>query len=308
MTSIDRPLFLATLVGSLFLAGCSSSESSKPASTSQAWETIIEGDWTMPINEEGYVCARKTVDRDLYVNGFEAIAPPGTHHTLLTMGDPSGPDGVGPCTIFELHALSVFASGVGTDVLNLPKGVAMRIPAGQQLLLNLHLFNTGTAPLSGTSGQRVRLLDESEVTDLAEGILAGPTQISLDPGQTKTTSGTCTMAGDTTLFAVAPHMHVLGIHEKVTAQSSVVGDVVIHDAAYDFEEQSFSVIDPLPMKQGDKVLVDCTHHNTTTNPVIFGESTLSEMCFAGLYRYPAVGGWFICADDFAFPGLPDAGP
>ena len=58
------------------------------------WQTLLTGDWTMPPGTEGYVCARKTTTEDLYVAGFEAIIPPGTHHTLLTMGPPDAPDGV----------------------------------------------------------------------------------------------------------------------------------------------------------------------------------------------------------------------
>ena len=45
---------------------------------------------------------------------------------------------------------------------------------------------------------------------------------------------------------------------------------------------------------GDKVRVECTHNNTTATKVTFGESTLSEMCFAGLYRFPADGSPFMC--------------
>ena len=41
------------------------------------------------------------------------------------------------------------------------------------------------------------------------------------------------------------------------------------------------------MTKGDTVHVECTYQNTTDSPVMFGESTLSEMCFTGLYRYPA---------------------
>ena len=49
------------------------------------WQELITGDWTMPPGEEGYVCARKTVERDMYVTSFAAINPFGTHHTLLTV-------------------------------------------------------------------------------------------------------------------------------------------------------------------------------------------------------------------------------
>ena len=59
---------------------------------SDGWRTLITGEWAMPPGAEGYVCARQTIDEDLYVNGFDAIKPLGTHHTLLTMGAPNAPD------------------------------------------------------------------------------------------------------------------------------------------------------------------------------------------------------------------------
>jgi len=99
---------------------------------------------------------------------------------------------------------------------------------------------------------------------------------------------------DVTIFAVAPHMHKLGVYLKAIGQSSMEGDRVLLDAPYDFDNQSFSIIKPLKMKKGDNVRVECTHDNTTDKAVTFGESTLSEMCFAGLYRYPADGTNFIC--------------
>jgi hypothetical protein len=45
---------------------------------------------------------------------------------------------------------------------------------------------------------------------------------------------------------------------------------------------------------GDKVTVDCTYQNGTDQPAAFGESTLAEMCFAGLYQYPAGSTGFVC--------------
>ncbi len=278
-------------------AGEPGASTSADAGGGDGWQTIITGSWSLMPGTESYTCARITTDQDFYVNGFEAINPKGTHHTLLTMGDADKPDGVIDCSVQELHPLEVFGSGVGTDPLMLPEGVAIHVPKGTQLLLNLHLFNTGEDVITGTSGTRIRTIPQSEVVHVAEGVLAGTVNLDIPPGQTRVSTGYCTMPADTTLVAVAPHMHQIGIYEKVTAQTSGEGDVVIHDAPYSFDEQSFHLIDPLPMAKGDKLRVDCTHKNTTTHEITFGESSLSEMCFAGIYRYPAVGGFFICDDD-----------
>jgi hypothetical protein len=284
-----------------WLVACGSSKTDSAASKltsadAGGWETLITGNWTMPVGKEGYFCARKTVDEDIYVSGFEAINPKGTHHTLLTMGDPDAPDGITTCGAFDNRPLAVFASGVGTNPLEFPKGVALKIAKGTQLLLNLHLFNTGEADLTGLSGTRLHRLAAQDVTEVAEGLLAGTANIDLPPQETKTETGYCTMAADTTIFAVAPHMHKLGIHEKVVTLPTAGASTVLLDADYDFGEQSYRLINPVKLSKGDRVRIDCTYHNTTPNEVKFGESTLTEMCFAGIYRYPAIGAFFGCID------------
>jgi hypothetical protein len=248
----------------------------------------------MPSGMEGYVCVRQTINEDLYVDGFDAIKPLGTHHTLLTMGAPSAADGVTTCNAGTNGPLSVFGSGVGTALLEFPTGVALKIAKGSQLLLNLHLFNVGTDTLTGLSGTRVHTVPQDAVVHLAEGLLAGTISLNIPPGQTTLHIGHCTMSNDVTLFAVAPHMHKLGIHEKVVAEPASANEVVLLDAPYDFNQQSYQLIPALNLAKGDRVRVECTHHNTTNQTVTFGQSTLSEMCFAGIYRYPADGSSFTC--------------
>lgn len=279
------------------LSACGGSDADQPRSKDElgTWKTLISGDWTLPASSEGYTCVRQTVQEDLFVSGFDAIKPLGTHHTLLTMGDPDGqPDGISKCTAGTNHMRSAFGSGVGTNPIHFPPGIAMKIPKGTQLLLNLHLFNTSSSDLSGTSGTRIQTMPESEVEQIAEGILAGTIALSIPPGETTKHTGTCTMSSDATLFAVAPHMHQLGIYERVVAESSLEGTRVLYDGPYRFDEQSYTMIPALRVAKGDTISVECTHHNTTSALVKFGESTLSEMCFAGLYRYPADGSVFIC--------------
>jgi hypothetical protein len=102
------------------------------------------------------------------------------------------------------------------------------------------------------------------------------------------------MTHDVTLFSVAPHMHQLGTYMKVVAEPAGSDEVVLHDGPYDFTEQRYYSIDPLELAQGDTVRVECTHTNTTDHLVTFGDSSLAEMCFAGIYRYPADGDAFPC--------------
>jgi hypothetical protein len=181
--------------------------------------------------------------------------------------------------------------------------VGVFLPKGTQLLLNLHLFNTTDSDLEGTSGTEIRVVSASDIQHEAEAILMGPTfTLSIPPG-TSTNTGSCTQNGDVTFISVGPHMHQLGTHMKVTAESSVEGTKVIHDGAYSFYEQNAYPIEPsIQMKQGDKVKVECTYENNTGSTVSFGDSSTEEMCFATIYRYPALGATFgiVCDDGVSF--------
>jgi Copper type II ascorbate-dependent monooxygenase, C-terminal domain len=258
------------------------------------WRTLLMGDWIMPSGTEGYVCLRKTVDEDLFVTEFDAINPNGTHHTFLSMGEVGAPDGIEPCSAGTNNPRQIFGSGIGSAPLAFPKGVAINIQKGTQLVLNLHLFNTGDGDLIGSSGTRIRTVLPADASILAEHLLAGTLGVDLPPLQTTPTTGYCTMSADATIFAVTPHMHKLGVYAKIVAERAVGGEAVLYDGPYDFEQQKYHPIEPVAVQKGDRVRVECKHNNTTAERVTFGESTLEEMCFAGIYRYPADGSHFMC--------------
>ena len=90
--------------------------------------------------------------------------------------------------------------------------------------------------------------------------------------------------------AMVRHMHQYGTHLTVTAQGAG-GDRVVFDEDYSFDDQRhFPLAPELKMKAGERVRVDCTYKNTTSESVGFGDSSLQEMCFAGLFTYPASSG------------------
>lgn len=265
--------------------------------TPQSWQPLIEGSWTIPPGQEKYYCVRKTVTQDTYITAFNALSPVGTHHTVLSVGEPNGPDGMTECNSLQNHKVLIYASGVGATPLEMPDRVAVKVAAGQQLLINLHLFNTSDLPLSGTSGTQVRLADPA-TPDLqyAEAVLMGPINLDIQPGP-QVQKGGCLAKNDAQIFAVAPHMHTLGTHMKVTAHSAQAGPVVLLDAPYDFEVQTVHrLAAPVAVKQGERIAVDCSYDNTTGKPVKWGESTNDEMCFAITFQYPAQGHSLACTD------------
>lgn len=251
------------------------------------WMTLVEGDWRLSGGEEAYYCARATVRETLWISGFEAIAPEGTHHTVLTVGSPDRPDGMERCGVGTNRDEMIYGSGVGTTPLDMPRGVAVRIPAGQQVLVNLHLYNTRRSDLRGTSGVRVRTVPERSVENEAEAVLMGTEAIFI-PGRARNhvINGYCEMEGDATIFAIMPHMHMFGVRMRVEH-----GGEVLYDRPYTFDDQQFRDVSPMRnARRGQRVNVRCTYDNPTASTVTFGESSDDEMCYAVTYRYPPVGG------------------
>ena len=52
----------------------------------------------------------------------------------------------------------------------------------------------------------------------------------------------------------------------------------------------------MPVVGGDRLKVACTYTNTSASTVTFGDSSNQEMCFTGMYFFPARGaGIFDCS-------------
>ncbi len=249
------------------------------------FEVLLDGSWEIPVGTEFYKCVRLTVAEDTYISSFRAIGPVGTHHTVVSVGPPNAPDGITTCGANDNHPSMIFGSGIGPAEFHFPEGVGVKIPAGQQILLNLHLFNASDAPLTGTSGTEVVLTTADKIQHEAESVLAGSVSINLPAGEETEVVGNCTIEQEITVLTVAPHMHQLGTHMKIEALRAD-GNMVVHDGAYDFEDQKLYTFEPFTMQQGDKMKVTCSYNNTTASRVNFGDSSNSEMCFGGFYRYP----------------------
>jgi hypothetical protein len=125
--------------------------------------------------------------------------------------------------------------------------------------------------------------------------MAARFSLNIPPGESSAI-GTCLMNGDATLISVSPHMHMMGSHMKVWAESSTAGDVTLLDAPYDFDQQTVELLpNEIPMQAGDALKVECTWNNTGSTTLQFGDSSDQEMCIAGVYRYPPRGGGIFCA-------------
>jgi hypothetical protein len=115
---------------------------------------LVSGDFTVPPGAEMHVCVRKTLSTAIEYGEARVTNPAGVRDAVVSAGDPSGPDGVVPCTAAQAHIVSIV--GLGTDLLRAPAGKAYRIEAGQQVLLDLHVVNPTASPITGHATTEVR--------------------------------------------------------------------------------------------------------------------------------------------------------
>jgi hypothetical protein len=258
--------------------------------TDPGYQTLISTPWTLDANSEKYLCLRVTMTQDVWIKTIQPIAPVGTHHGVLMLAaTPTVADGLTECSSM-LTDPAIYASGVGTTSLDFPDGVGLHIQAGEQLFLNLHLFNASDSTLSGTSGIEYIAADPMSIVHEAASVLIGAAnKASVPVGLGVTLKFECTPPADTTIFAVAPHMHLLGTHLNATYTPMGGAATTLADLDYSFDDQKFRTITPLVTSPKGKYDVTCTYDNESGSPVAFGESTTQEMCFAMTYVYPPPG-------------------
>lgn len=278
-----------TATTSATTTGAGGAEGTGGGGGSSELQTLISADWSLEPGTEIYLCSRVTLDEDTWISEFHPVIPLGTHHTVVTLDDSGKPDGTAECTsAAEGGDRSIYGTGVGTQPLIMPDGVAVKIAAGDQVVLNLHLFNASPDTLTGTSGIEYKEADPAEIEREASSHLWGPIGFVIDPNGTTTDSATCTLQEDLELFAILPHMHQTGVHLRFFYAPPGGEEAVLFDRDYDFDSQEMQMYEPIvQLEAGGTITTECTWDNPTDETLTFGQSSNEEMCFAGLWGIPA---------------------
>jgi hypothetical protein len=252
---------------------------------------LVSSDYSIPSGNEFYQCQQVTLPNDIYVVKIIPISPLGVHHEVLAIDPSNKADGKTVCQAIGTNWTPLFASGVGSPSLTMPDKVALKVAAGQHIVLNLHLFNATPSTITGTAALDVVVANDGAGYQLAGVPFVGNITFTVGPGMT--VNGQCTVSNPTSYFAVFPHMHTTGKHMKVWTESTSGGSTTVWDNDYLFNEQKFGEYPnwmgpaKIDLNQGDKIKVTCTYGANGIGKQ-FGESTNDEMCFAISYVYPAI--------------------
>jgi hypothetical protein len=287
------------------------SDAGSDAAIPPGWDMLISRSWSLSFGgDEAFKCVRMKVDEDTWISGFKPVAPTGTHHSLLTL-DPvttqTGNFDCDPAAGFDPVAdRLLYASGYDTNELVFPQGVAVHIPAGSYITLNLHVLASGDFGIHGTSGVLVQKVERSQVVHEIDATFAGARNINFAAdGMDHLVTGGCAAPDTWHVFALWPHMHEAGVRSKLIFTENNVSTTVL-DEPFDFSSEHVYPMDETVVNQGDLITVDCTFNaglHTCTPPdgacvpgtckpdglchIPYGESSAGEMCYVAMYKYPA---------------------
>ena len=193
------------------------------------------------------------------------------HHYILYAADGSFVNGWAP----------------GDQGGTLPAGVGLQMPGGNYRL-EVHYNNqTGTTQMDG-SGVELCVAKTPRPNTAAVHWLGSLLILVPARGRQDVTS-TCVpsvSAGPVHLISVSPHMHKTGVHAKMVINRANGETVVVHDAAFDFNDQRKYDVPDVLVNAGDTITTTCTFENDTNSLITFGQNTEDEMCFFFTTAWP----------------------
>lgn len=261
---------------------------------------------TIPAGSDVQHCLflEKTTE-DMYVKAFRSYQGKSGHHILLLAAVVTDDPGtVRDCSSAEdmvRFRPVVSSERFGYD--QFPEGMAVKVRAGTQLVVQQHYVNTTEHEIRVKDVAHMTPVPESEVETLVG--FMGLSDITFEmpaSPDVQTMTFDCQIPFDAKLLVMGPHMHDLGVTFR-TEMGPAAGpletkiDIPVWSAEYRDKPPLLKYTkDNAPdLKAGDIVRTTCGFKNTRDDSLTFPE----EMCATFGYYFPAVDGQeeIICAGD-----------
>ncbi len=175
----------------------------------------------------------------------------------------------------------------GTSPLVFPKGAAMRVPAGAQILFEVHYTPNGTEQ-TDRSYIGLKFTDAKSVTSEVVGLEAINPKLRIPPGaDAHQVTAEERFREDVTLLSLTPHMHLRGKAFRYDAQyPDGTVETLLDVPKYDFNWQlRYEFAEPKLIPKGTVVTCTAVFDNSAGNPnnpdpskqVTWGQQSWDEM-------------------------------
>ena len=283
----------------------SSSTLPAPPPAGQGVQYTMQG--AIAASSEDEQCKFVQTTEDMWVNHEEVRYTPGSHHFILwntsytsiptvniqgaTVDTTQVFDCVGgPPASWNTTQFVGGAQGADAPptLSDLPADVALHIPSGSVLMLDLHVLNTTMTALNPMAAINLDTIPQSQVTQEAGIYFFYNPFIVVPPNASAKAHMSCPVTSNITLTTAQTHMHKWGLGGVANLEDST--GAVMHQLY-----TSSVWTDPpvtlwsagLALQTGQQIDYECNYENTGTTTIIQGFSAATnEMCvFAGSY-YP----------------------
>jgi hypothetical protein len=267
-------------------AGCSSGEKAEaPPPIDDANVELRTQPYTLQPGEEKYFCYAMNLP-DSPETAIVRLSPAygrGTHHIIFAQTLAPEPDGFTECAVlFRTSWVPLYIGGVDSGPLTLPEGSGFPLKAAQQVLIQLHLQNTTTAPITDTTAMKLKMVKPDTLTTKA-GVFGLDNRNLQIPahGVGIGHEMSCSPSRAMNVFAVLGHMHKQGRELALWRAPNQM----LYQAAWNFDQQPVTPL-PLRIEASDSLKFRCLHDNPNGQPIVYGESSDQEMCALILYYTP----------------------
>jgi hypothetical protein len=262
---------------------------------------------TIAASTEDERCKFVQTTEDMWVNHEDIRYTPGSHHFILwntpytsiptknnqgTTVDTTqvfdcvgGPAAAWNTTQFVGGAQSADAPPALSD---LPPDVALHIPAGSVLVLDLHVLNVSMVPLDPIVAINLDTIPQSQVTQEAGIYFFYNPFIVVPPNSSAKAHMSCPVTSNVTLTTQQTHMHKWGLGGVANLEDST-GSMVqpLYTSSVWTDPPVTQWSSGMALTAGQQIDYECNYENTGTTTIIQGLSAATnEMCvLLGAY-YP----------------------
>lgn len=174
-----------------------------------------------------------------------------------------------------------------------PEGVAVPVPKGARLVMEVHYHRSGKEETDQTAIGMTFAQDTVRQHAVMRGV--AQSYLDLKPGEPAIrVRATETLTEDFTLRAVAPHMHQIGKEMRLRAEKpDGTREELIWLKNWDFQWQaSYEYRKPVTLPKGTLIHLEAVFDNSAENPrnpnrppkrITWGEASTDEMCIGFLF-------------------------
>ncbi len=279
----------------LWSMGCSQTENDSAESSVGFLEPPAEGegfqlamDYTVPPYTEAWKCLVYRLDTDTVanVNRIDYQQNYGMHHiTISTSGFVGGQleTGLFDCEPLFIdlmdETMMIFGSqGYDEGTIQLPEGVAASVPAGIDIIHEIHYVNTTDKPVNLYSRLNAYTIPSEEMTDGVWGGNVRDENINIPANSEHTEWTRCVMNKDVDVIFLGSHMHKLGTLFTVRLFDGTASGEVFYTNDDWHNPNIVQYETPIHIPAGTGFEYSCTWNNPSDTPIEYGLTADDEMC------------------------------